>query len=86
MFVEFRGHGNLLLTEYNGIRYAFHKGIPAEITQEVYNNMRDSGHIDMQELVICEEKKESIVEKIKETIVRETSKPKAKHGHKPARK
>lgn len=86
MRVKFIGHGKLLLTDFDGVRYAFYKDTPVEISQEIYNNMRDSGHIDMQDLAICEEKlaeakKETVVEKIKEVI-----KPKAKHGHKSSRK
>lgn len=82
--VKFVGHGTVLLTDFNGKRYAFAKGIPVEISQEIYNNMRDSGHIDIQDLVICEEKvkeekpKETIISKTTETI-KKAIKPKGKN-------
>ena len=74
MRVKFIGHDSLLLTEYNGKRYAFHKNVPVEITSEIYNNIILSGHISASEVVLCEEpkkeepKRETIVEKIKEAI------------------
>jgi len=74
MLVKYIGHDPLLLTEFNGKRFAFHKGVPVEITPEVYNNIILSGHISAAEVIPCEEvkseepKKETIIEKIKETI------------------
>jgi hypothetical protein len=45
------GHDNLILTEYNGIRFAFHKGIPVEIEPRVYNEIIVSGFVNAQDII-----------------------------------
>ena len=79
MKVVNRGHEGCILTEYNGRKYCFYKDIPIEISPEVYDNLKDSGHISAQDIRIYEEPK--VVEKPKETIIekaKEILKPKGK--------
>ena len=81
MLVVYRGHDPVLLTDYNGTTYAFHKDIPIEIAPEIYNNIIQSGHISATDVVPCEAPK---VEEPKKIIVeKETIKPKGrkKYGH-----
>ncbi len=54
MFVKYIGHDPLLLTEFNGKRFAFHRNKPVEITPQVYNEIILSKHISASEVVPCE--------------------------------
>ena len=67
MLVVNKGKDNLILTDYNGKRYAFHKDMPIEISPEVYNSIILSGHISATDIVPVLEKQEE--EKPAETIV-----------------
>jgi len=41
---------SLLLTDYNGKRYAFYPGKPVEISPEVYNSIVQSKHINADDI------------------------------------
>ncbi len=79
MFVKNVSHDRLILTDYNGKRFVFRIGIPVEMNPEVYNAIILSGHINAQDIVVCEPEKEKEVEK--ETFFKknkEAIKPKGK--------
>jgi hypothetical protein len=79
VLVKFIGHDPLLLTEYNGKKYVFHKNKPVEIDEKIFKEIILSGHISSAEVVAVEEPK--VIEKPKETIiekVKATIKPKFK--------
>ena len=68
MLVKYIGHDPLLLTEYNGKKYAFHKNQPIEIDEKIFKEIILSGHISsIDDVVVVEEPK--VVEKPKETII-----------------
>jgi len=58
MLVKNVGHEGLILTEFNGKRYCFPKGMPVEISSEIYNLIIQSGHINAQDIVPFEPKVE----------------------------
>jgi hypothetical protein len=79
MRVQYVGHDPLLLTEYNGKKYAFHKNQPVEIDEKIFKEIILSGHISSADVVVVEEPK--VAEKPKETIVEKAKtfiKPKGK--------
>jgi hypothetical protein len=45
------GHDGLILAEYNGRRYAFHKDIPVDIDPKVYNEIIVSGFVNTQDII-----------------------------------
>ena len=49
------GHDDVLLTDYNGKRYAFPKKKPVEVPTEVYNHMIRSGNVEAEYLKVYEE-------------------------------
>jgi len=79
MLVQYVGHDPLLLTEYNGKKYAFHKNQPVEIDEKIFKEIILSGHISSIDVVVvetplvAEKPKETIIEKAKAII-----KPKGK--------
>ena len=79
-----KGHDNCILTVYNGKTYCFYKGIPVEISPEIYNNIIISGHISAQDVVIVDDAldiDDAPEEKPRENIARkviEKIKPKGK--------
>jgi hypothetical protein len=88
MLVVNVGHDKLILTEYDGVRYAFHKGIPVEIDAKVYNEIILSGHVNAQDIVPVEkvdkEAEETVVEKVVDKVkekVKKFTKPKGKKRH-----
>jgi hypothetical protein len=54
MLVKNIGSSPVLICDYNGKRYAFHRGIPVEITPEIYNSIIQSGHVTATEVVPVE--------------------------------
>jgi len=79
MLVKYIGHDPLLLTEYNGKKYAFHKNQPVEIDEKIFKEIILSGHISSVDVVVVETPK--VVEKPKETLIekaRAIIKPKGK--------
>lgn len=54
MWVMYKGHDDVLLTDYNGRRYTFPKNKPVEVPPEVYNNMVRSRCVETFDLTVCE--------------------------------
>ena len=68
MFVIYRGNAGLIMTDYNGKRYCFTKGIPVDVPKEVYDYIIDTGAIEAKELdVLQEAPAPKLEEKKKET-------------------
>lgn len=61
MLVKNIGNAPVLICDYNGKRFAFHRGVPVEITPEIYNSIIQSGHITATEVTPVEAEK--LVEK-----------------------
>jgi len=53
--VIFKGHNDVLLSDYNSRRYAFHKNVPQEVDEAVYKHMVQSGNVDAFDLQIYQE-------------------------------
>ena len=78
MFVKNVGKDPVILTEYNGKRFCFPRGVIVEISAEIYNNIILSGFINAQDVrpidtptAAVKEEKPAIVkmtEKAKEII------------------
>lgn len=54
MWVMYKGHDDVLLTDYNGRRYTFPKNKPVEVPPEVYNNMVRSRCVETFDLTVCD--------------------------------
>ena len=74
MQVIYFGHQKALMADFNGKRYCFEKGKPVEITQQVYDYIILSEHVDAIDLKVVlppekiapEEKQENIPEEKEE--------------------
>ncbi len=54
MLVQNIGSSPVLICDYNGKRYAFHRLKPVEITPEIYNSIIQSGHVTATEVTPVE--------------------------------
>lgn len=84
MLVINKGREKLLLTDYDGKRYAFHQGVPVEISPEIYNAIILSGHISAQDIVPYEAPKEAPKETMTEKVEKVVKK--MKDAVKPSKK
>ncbi len=51
MLVVNISNSNVILTDHDGKRYAFHRNIPVEISPDVYNAIIQSKHIDATDII-----------------------------------
>jgi hypothetical protein len=66
MLVVYNGKSKCLMTDYNGKRICFEKGVPVEIPKEVYSFMLQSRHVEVDDLSPVSAPVEEIVEEKEE--------------------